>query len=126
LNDHPHTAKHDDDLIGKTVRIQAGNCKGILGTVCDATTSHVHVELHSRLEKTMVVGERVVVAGDKFGATEEARRTIMDVPGIVASATPFVAGGATPMHGGATPLHGDAVPMHDSLGFVLALFSHDL
>lgn len=65
----------------------------------------------------MVVRERVAVAGDKFGATEDAGRTIMDVPGaIVAPTTPFVGGGATPMHGGATPLHGGATPMHDSMG----------
>jgi transcription elongation factor SPT5 len=110
-------ATRDDGLIGKTVRIQAGNWKGYLGTVCDATPQHVQVELHSRLKKVMVVRERVVVAGDKFGATDNADRTIMDVPGaIVAPTTPFVAGGATPMHGGATPLHGGATPMHDSMG----------
>lgn len=113
----PLVAKRDDGLIGKTVRIQAGNWKGYLGTVCDATATHVQVELHSRLKKVMVVRERVAVAGDKFGATEDAGRTIMDVPGaIVAPTTPFVAGGATPMHGGATPLHGGATPMHDSMG----------
>lgn len=66
----------------------------------------------------MVVRERVAVAGDKFGATEDAGRTIPDVPGIIAPTTPFVTGGATPMHGGATPLHGGATPMHDSMGYV--------
>ena len=119
-------ATRDDGLIGKTVRIQAGNWKGYLGTVCDATPQHVQVELHSRLKKVMVVRERVVVAGDKFGATDNADRTIMDVPGaIVAPTTPFVAGGATPMHGGATPLHGGATPMHDSMGYVVLVCCMD-
>lgn len=119
-------ATRDDGLIGKTVRIQAGNWKGYLGTVCDATPQHVQVELHSRLKKVMVVRERVVVAGDKFGATDNADRTIMDVPGaIVAPTTPFVAGGATPMHGGATPLHGGATPMHDSMGYVVLVYCMD-
>ena len=78
------SANRDDGLIGKTVRIQAGKWKGYLGTVCDATATHVQVELHSRLKKVMVVRERVAVAGDKFGATEDAGRTIMDAPGMMA------------------------------------------
>jgi transcription elongation factor SPT5 len=105
--------KHDDGLIGKTVRIQAGQWKGYLGTVCDATATHVQVELHSRLKKVMVVRERVAVAGDKFGATEDQDRNVPSVANIMAPTTPFVAGGATPMHGGATPMHGGATPAHD-------------
>lgn len=104
--------KRDDGLIGKTVRIQAGQWKGYLGTVCDATATHVQVELHSRLKKVMVVRERVAVAGDKFGATEDSNRAVPAVANIMAPTTPFVAG-ATPMHGGATPMHGGATPMHD-------------
>merc|ERR1712232_1119003 len=60
--------KRDDALIGKTVRIQSGQWKGYLGIVCDATATHVQVELHSKLKKVLVVRERVAVAGDKFGA----------------------------------------------------------
>ncbi len=105
-----------DSLIGKTVRIQAGQWKGYLGTVADATATHVQVELHSRLKKVMVVRERVAVVGDKFGAVEEVNQN--DVPNAVAApfttATPMH-GGATPMHGGATPMHGGATPMHDSM-----------
>ena len=66
--------RRDDGLIGKTVRIQAGQWKGYLGTVCDATATYVQVELHSRLKKVMVVRERVAVVGDKFGATEDPDR----------------------------------------------------
>jgi len=108
--------KTDDGLVGKTVRIQAGQWKGYLGSVCDATATHVQVELHSRLKKVMVVRERVAVAGDKFGATEDQNRGVPAVANILAPTTPFVAGGATPMHGGATPMHGGATPMHDSTG----------
>jgi len=108
--------KGQDSLIGKTVRIQAGQWKGYLGAVCDATATHVQVELHSRLKKVMVVRERVAVVGDKFGAVEDVNQN--DVPnGVPASfttATPMH-GGATPMHGGATPMHGGATPMHDSM-----------
>jgi len=103
-------------LIGKTVRIQAGQWKGYLGAVSDATATHVQVELHSRLKKVMVVRERVAVVGDKFGAVEEVNQN--DVPNAVpasfTTATPMH-GGATPMHGGATPMHGGATPMHDSM-----------
>lgn len=106
--------KRDDALVGKTVRIQAGNWKGYLGAVSDATATHVQVELHSRLKKVMVVRERVAVVGDKFGATEEVSQNDPNLPNG-ATATPF-AGGATPMHGGATPMHGGATPMHDSMG----------
>ena len=114
----PGRGRKDDNLIGKTVRIQAGNWKGYIGTVSDATPTHVQVELHSRLKKVMVGRQKVAVAGDKFGATEVADR---GVPQNVAAtpmhggATPMH-GGATPMHGGATPMHGGATPMHDSLG----------
>lgn len=113
--------KRDDALVGKTVRIQAGQWKGYLGTVCDSTATHLQVELHSRLKKVMVVRERVAVAGDKFGATdanENGLATSMGAPApLVGGATPMH-GGATPMHGGATPMHGGATPMHDSMGYV--------
>mmetsp|Transcript_22402 Transcript_22402/g.42543 ORF Transcript_22402/g.42543 Transcript_22402/m.42543 type:complete len:356 (+) Transcript_22402:75-1142(+) len=101
--------KRDDALIGKTVRIQAGQWKGYIGTVADTTATHVQVELHSRLKKVMVVHERVTVVGDKFGATEDPTRTVeVPQPGL-APTTPFVAAGQTPMHGGATPMHGGAL-----------------
>eukprot|EP00934_Nitzschia_sp_Nitz4_P005032 Nitzschia sp. Nitz4//scaffold323_size20210//10282//13780//NITZ4_008694-RA/size20210-snap-gene-0.1-mRNA-1//1//CDS//3329547873//5022//frame0 len=103
--------KKDDSLIGKTVRIQSGQWKGYLGAVADATATHVQVELHSRLKKVMVVRERVVVVGDKFGATEDVGQN----DASMANAVPQYAGAATPMHGGATPMHGGATPMHDSM-----------
>jgi len=111
--------KRDDGLVGKTVRIQAGNWKGYLGTVCDSTATHVQVELHSRLKKVMVVRERVVVAGDKFGATEEQNQPPGMVGGINPAASSVM---ATPMHvavGGATPaIHafGGATPAHGGGG----------
>ena len=108
--------KHDDALIGKSVRIQAGQWKGYVGTVCDATATHLQVELHSRLKKVLVVRERVVVAGDKFGSTEDSSRSQIQQSSMLAPMTPFIAGGATPMHGGATPMHGGATPMHDTSG----------
>jgi len=105
-----------DSLIGKTVRIQAGQWKGYLGAVCDATATHVQVELHSRLKKVMVVRERVAVVGDKYGAVEDVNQNDMQngIPASFTTATPMH-GGATPMHGGATPMHGGATPMHDSM-----------
>ena len=112
----PRGGRKDDGLISKTVRIQAGNWKGYLGTVSDATPTHVQVELHSRLKKIMVLRERVAVVGDKFGATEDPTRNMGGGGSMMAPTTPFV-GGATPMHGGATPVHGGATPMHgDSMG----------
>lgn len=107
--------KREDALLGKTVRIQAGQYKGYLGAVCDATATHVQVELHSRLKKVMVIRERVAVVGDKFGATEEVNQNDPNTQNG-ASAPAFV-GGTTPMHGGATPMHGGATPMHES-GYV--------
>mmetsp|Transcript_15570 Transcript_15570/g.26001 ORF Transcript_15570/g.26001 Transcript_15570/m.26001 type:complete len:784 (+) Transcript_15570:3-2354(+) len=108
--------KRDDALIGKSVRIQAGQWKGYVGTVADATATHVQVELHSRLRKVMVVRERVVVAGDKFGSTEDPSRNQPQQNSMLAPTTPFVTGNATPMHGGATPMHGGATPMHETSG----------
>jgi transcription elongation factor SPT5 len=104
--------KGQDSLIGKTVRIQAGQWKGYLGAVSDATATHVQVELHSRLKKVMVVRERVAVVGDKFGATEEVSQNDPNMQNGHAST---FAAAATPMHGGATPMHGGATPMHDSM-----------
>jgi transcription elongation factor SPT5 len=101
-----------DSLIGKTVRIQAGQWKGYLGVVSDATATHVQVELHSRLKKVMVVRERVAVVGDKFGATEEVSQ---NDPNMYNGAGGSFSAAATPMHGGATPMHGGATPMHDSM-----------
>ena len=66
--------KRKDDLLGKSVCIQAGNWKGYIGTVCDTTPTHVQVELHTCLKKVMVVRDRVAVVGDKFGATEDSNR----------------------------------------------------
>jgi transcription elongation factor SPT5 len=110
----PRGGKQEDGLIGKTVRIQAGQWKGYLGCITDATATHVQVELHSRLKKVMVVRERVAVAGDKFGATEESNQN--DQNNLNGASGAAFAGGATPMHGGATPMHGGATPMHDSMG----------
>lgn len=103
----PMRGERDESLMGKTVRIQAGQWKGYLGTVSHTTATHVQVELHSRLKKVMVVKERVHVVGDKFGATEneDTENT------MTTNTTPFM-GAMTPMHGGATPLHGGATPMH--------------
>jgi len=114
----PLRGERDESLMGKTVRIQAGQWKGYLGTVSHTTATHVQVELHSRLKKVMVVKERVHVVGDKFGATENDDAT----NGMTANATPFMGamtpmhGGATPLHGGATPMHGGATPSYDSFG----------
>ncbi|KAL9190857.1 hypothetical protein ACHAXT_000563 [Thalassiosira profunda] len=111
----PMRGDQDDSLKGKTVRIQAGQWKGYLGTVCHSTATHVQVELHSRLKKVMVVKERVHVVGDKFGATTENAEANVGYPGaqggFLGGATPMH-GGATPMLGGATPMHGGATPMH--------------
>lgn len=104
--------RQSDGIIGKTVRIQAGNWKGYLGAVADATPTHVQVELHSRLKKVMVLRDRVVVVGDKYGATEDGDRLNTNV--MIAPTTPFL-GGATPMHGGATPMYGGATPMYGQI-----------
>ena len=105
--------------MGKTVRIQAGQWKGYLGTVSHTTATHVQVELHSRLKKVMVVKERVHVIGDKFGAADNEGSN-----NFAGASTSFMGGvtpmhvGASPMHGGATPMHGGATPMHDGYGYV--------
>ena len=109
--------------MGKTVRIQAGQWKGYLGTVSHTTATHVQVELHSRLKKVMVVKERVHVVGDKYGATDngDGSNGLSGAPSsgssFMTGATPMH-GGATPMLGGATPMHGGATPMHDGYGYV--------
>jgi len=110
-------AERDESLMSKTVRIQAGQWKGYLGTVSHTTATHVQVELHSRLKKVMVVKERVHVIGDKFGATGENDSGNMGGPANphMGGATPMY-GGATPMHGGATPMHGGATPAYDGYG----------
>lgn len=64
----------------------------------------------------MVVRERVAVAGDKFGSTEDPSRNQPQQNSMMAPTTPFISGSATPMHGGATPMHGGATPMHDTSG----------
>jgi hypothetical protein len=107
--------------MSKTVRIQAGQWKGYIGTVSHTTATHVQVELHSRLKKVMVVKDRVHVIGDKFGATGE---TSDSANGFAAPSMSYMSastpmhGGATPMYGGATPMHGGATPMHDGYGYV--------
>lgn len=107
--------RKDDGLISKTVRIRAGQWKGYIGTVTDSTATHVQVELHSRLKKVMVVRERVIVVGDKFGAVDNLDQSGPLGVGVVpqnAMATPMHSiGGATPaIHGfgGVTPSHGDS------------------
>lgn len=67
--------KHVDRLMGKSVRIQAGPSKDLLGIVCGLTPTHVQVELFSRPQKIKVVREHVSVVGDKHGITEECEAT---------------------------------------------------
>mmetsp|Transcript_42198 Transcript_42198/g.101536 ORF Transcript_42198/g.101536 Transcript_42198/m.101536 type:complete len:839 (-) Transcript_42198:78-2594(-) len=115
----PARGKKDDALIGKTVRIQAGQWKAYQGTVCNATPTHVVVELHTRLKKVTVVRERVAVVGDKFGAIHDDQNDPNNLNGPMGGSygsgiTPMH-GGITPMHGGATPMHGGATPMHDNM-----------
>lgn len=114
----------DESLMSKTVRIQAGQWKGYLGTVSHTTGTHVQVELHSRLKKVMVVKERVHVIGDKFGASEsvDGQNGFNAPSGAMMGAATPMHGGATPMHGGATPMHGGATPMHDGYGYVMLWF----
>jgi transcription elongation factor SPT5 len=104
--------KKTDGLIGKTVRVQAGQWKGYIGTISDTMATQVQVELHSRLKKVLVPRDRVLVIGDKFGETEVSNQVVDSgyaAPGPMTMATPMHAlGGATPaIHGfgGATPLH---------------------
>jgi transcription elongation factor SPT5 len=104
--------KKTDGLMGKTVRVQAGQWKGYIGTISDTTADQVQVELHSRLKKVLVPRDRVLVIGDKFGETEVSNQSMdtgYTAPGPMTMATPMHAlGGATPaIHGfgGATPLH---------------------
>ena len=112
--------------MSKTVRIQAGQWKGYIGTVSHTTATHVQVELHSRLKKVMVVKDRVHVIGDKFGATGE---TSDSANGFAAPSMSYMSastpmhGGATPMYGGATPMHGGATPMHVGYGYVTSAVS---
>lgn len=115
----PMRGDRDESLMSKTVRIQAGQWKGYLGTVSHTTATHVQVELHSRLKKVMVVKDRVHVVGDKFGATGDNGDGAFGAPPMpyLSAATPMH-GGATPMYGGATPMHGGATPMHDGYGYV--------
>ena len=72
----PNGGRRDDGLVGKTVRIQAGNWKGYLGSVADATLIHVHFALRSHLKKVMVLREQVAVVGENFGATKDPNRTL--------------------------------------------------
>ena len=122
---HNFSGDRDESLMSKTVRIQAGQWKGYLGTVCHTTATHVQVELHSRLKKVMVAKERVHVIGDKFGATDNGDDTNgysgASGTSMMSGVTPMH-GGATPMHGSATPMHGGATPMHDGYGYVLFPF----
>lgn len=117
--DHGGRNKKDDNLIGKTVRIQSGQWKGYLGCVSDVTSTHVQVELHSRLKKIMVSRDRIAVAGDRFGATDSSNTSNADANMMAAGGmTPFLGGGSTPMHGGATPMYtgGGTTPMHEGFG----------
>jgi transcription elongation factor SPT5 len=114
----PMRGERDESLMGKTVRIQAGQWKGYLGTVSHTTATHVQVELHSRLKKVMVVKERVHVIGDKFGATENddgANKSNPNTTPFMGAMTPMY-GSATPLHGGATPMHGGATPSYEGYG----------
>ena len=107
--------RKDDGLVGKTVRVRAGQWKGYIGTVTDSTATHVQVELHSRLKKVMVVRERVIVVGDKFGATDNPDQNgpvgVVIAPQTTMATPMHALGGATPaihVFGGATPSHGDS------------------
>jgi len=109
--------RKEDNLIGKTVRIQSGQWKGYLGCVTDVTATQVQVELHSRLKKVLVTRDRVAVAGDRFGATDLTDKSDMHASMMMAGGvTPFVSGGMTPMHGGATPMHGGTTPIYGGDG----------
>lgn len=111
--------RREDGLIGKTVKIRAGQWKGYLGIVTDSTATHLQVELHSRMRKVMVSTDKAIVVGDKFGVTgksDDPNFMGSDYGNNMAPLTPFHTG--TPSYAGATPLYAGATPMNDGLGYV--------
>lgn len=61
----------------------------------------MQVELHFRQKKVMILCEKVDVAGNKYGATEDTTSTNMN--GVMIGNTTSFMGRSTPIHGGATP-----------------------
>ncbi|KAJ1419808.1 hypothetical protein B484DRAFT_400060, partial [Ochromonadaceae sp. CCMP2298] len=89
-----------DPLVSKTVRISKGTYKGVLGTVLDATPTHLQVELATRMQRVVVLRSRAVLVGDHLG---KLRTGAEGAEGV---------GSATPLYGAATPLYPVSTPLH--------------
>ncbi|KAA3674412.1 transcription elongation factor SPT5 [Paragonimus westermani] len=108
-------------LIGKTARIVKGTLKGLLGIICDATLTHVVLELHSQFKKVPVARENVALldSGGRIMDTQYGAATPRVTP-LREMRTPQLAYGAQTPHAACTTPRGDSTPLPSAFNAGLA------
>ncbi|CAH8527312.1 unnamed protein product [Schistosoma turkestanicum] len=107
--------RNERQLVGRTALIVKGTLKGLLGIICDATPTHVVLELHSQFKKVPVARENMAlldsggrIMDTQYGATTP--RTTMITP-MREMRTPQLAYGAQTPHAASTTPRGDSTPL---------------
>ncbi|OON21811.1 Supt5 repeat protein, partial [Opisthorchis viverrini] len=108
-------------LIGKTARIVKGTLKGLLGIICDATPTHVVLELHSQFKKVPVARENMALldSGGHIMDTQYGATTPRVTP-MREMRTPQLAYGAQTPHAASTTPRGDSTPLPSAFNAGLA------
>ncbi|XP_057873734.1 putative transcription elongation factor SPT5 homolog 1 [Cryptomeria japonica] len=102
--------RHEDILIGRTIKIRLGPFKGYRGRVVDVHGQSVRIELESQMKI-------VTVNRDHLSDTATTATPARDSPRYGAGSETPMHPSRTPMHPYMTPIRGDpsATPIHDGM-----------
>nr|CAH8858099.1 unnamed protein product [Trichobilharzia regenti] len=104
--------RNERQLVGRTALIVKGTLKGLLGIICDATPTHVVLELHSQFKKVPVARENMALldSGGRIMDTQYGATTPRVTP-MREMRTPQLAYGAQTPHAASTTPRGDSTPL---------------
>ncbi|CAH8588752.1 unnamed protein product [Schistosoma curassoni] len=105
-------SRNERQLVGRTALIVKGTLKGLLGIICDATPTHVVLELHSQFKKVPVARENMALldSGGRIMDTQYGATTPRITP-MREMRTPQLAYGAQTPHAASTTPRGDSTPL---------------
>ncbi|KAK4470075.1 hypothetical protein MN116_006539 [Schistosoma mekongi] len=105
-------SRNERHLVGRTALIVKGTLKGLLGIICDATPTHVVLELHSQFKKVPVARENMALldSGGRIMDTQYGATTPRITP-MREMRTPQLAYGAQTPHAASTTPRGDSTPL---------------
>ncbi|CAH8566728.1 unnamed protein product [Heterobilharzia americana] len=105
--------RNERQLVGRTALIVKGTLKGLLGIICDATPTHVVLELHSQFKKVPVARENMALldSGGRIMETQYGATATPRITPLREMRTPQLAYGSQTPHAASTTPRGDSTPL---------------